>query len=87
MVPRLRFDVVFCSVRLPGLNWVEFFERVRHLAGCFVLVTEGSDPELSRTFESGDGYVLTKPINDGEVKTLLSTIARRDLKREAKPAG
>ncbi|MEB2363744.1 MAG: GAF domain-containing protein [Bryobacteraceae bacterium] len=87
MVPRLRFDVVFCSVRLPGLNWVEFFERARHLVGCFVLVTEGSDPELSRTFESGDGYVLTKPINDGEVKTLLSTIARRDLKREAKPAG
>ena len=25
----MRFDIALCAVRQPGLNWVEFFERVR----------------------------------------------------------
>ena len=29
LVQRMRFDVVFCSTHLTGLNWVEFFDRVR----------------------------------------------------------
>ena len=29
LVQRMRFDVVFCSTHLTGLNWVEFF-----LTGC-----------------------------------------------------
>ena len=33
IVERLRFDMVICAVRLPGLNWVTFCERVRLRVG------------------------------------------------------
>src|SRR6185369_7017974 len=35
LVQRVRFDAVFCSTRLTGLNWVEFFDRVRGRVGAF----------------------------------------------------
>jgi CheY-like chemotaxis protein len=27
LAQRLHFDIVFCSIRLPGLNWMELSER------------------------------------------------------------
>src|SRR5207245_5578508 len=38
LVQRMRFDVVFCSTELRGLNWVEFFDRVRGRVGAFALL-------------------------------------------------
>ncbi len=77
LAPRLRFDVAFCSVRLPGLNWVEFFEKVRREIGSFVLLTEGYDGDITRAFKGSDGYLLSKPINETELQKLLSTIEER----------
>ena len=77
MAHRLRFDLVFCSVRLPGLNWVEFFERIRPLAGAFVLTTDGFDSNLSHAFHPGEGYVLPKPIQESEVERLLEAVDAR----------
>lgn len=77
MVHRLRFDVVFCAVRLPGLNWVELFEKIRRLVGAFVLVTEGFDADLSRAFKGSDGYLLSKPIEEAEIHKLLASIEAR----------
>lgn len=74
LVQRVRFDAVMCSMRLPGLNWVEFFERVREQAGAFVLLTEGYDPALSRTFSGAEGFVLSKPLNETELDKLLSEV-------------
>jgi CheY-like chemotaxis protein len=77
LVHRLRFDVTFCSVRLPGLNWVEFYEKIRRQIGTFVLLAEGYDSDLTRAFKGGEGYLLSKPLEDNEVQRLLATIEER----------
>jgi len=74
---RLRFDLVICAVRLPGLNWVEFFERVRYRVGSFVLLTDGFDPALAMAFKNGEGFVLTKPIDEKELLRICRTIEER----------
>ena len=74
---RLRFDLVISTVRLPGLNWVEFFERVRYRVGGFVLMTDGFDQALGRAFKNGEGFVLTKPIDEGELLRICRTIEER----------
>jgi len=77
LAQRMRFDMAICAVRLPGLNWVEFFERVRHQVGGFVLVTDGIDTDLSRAFQGGEGFVLSKPIDETEVARICRTIEER----------
>jgi CheY-like chemotaxis protein len=74
---RLKFDVAFCSIRLPGMNWVDFFQKVRTEISAFVLVAERQDPELNRAFKGGDGYVLTKPIEESEVQRVIANIEER----------
>jgi C4-dicarboxylate-specific signal transduction histidine kinase len=77
LAQRMRFDMAICAVRLPGLNWVEFFERVRHQVGGFVLVTDGLDTDLARAFQGGEGFVLSKPIDEAEVHRICRTIEER----------
>ena len=74
---RLRFDIVICSIRQPGLNWLEFFERVRYRVGGFVLMTDGFDQSLGRAFKNGEGFVLNKPIDEAELLRLCRTIEER----------
>jgi GAF domain-containing protein len=74
---RIRFDMTLCAVRLPGLNWVELFERVRHQAGSFVLLTEGYDADLARAFQGGEGYVLSKPVDASELLRICETVGER----------
>jgi signal transduction histidine kinase len=74
LAQRMRFDMAICDVRLPGLNWVEFFERVRHQVGAFVLVTDGVDPDLARAFHGGEGFVLNKPIDESELARICRTV-------------
>jgi signal transduction histidine kinase/CheY-like chemotaxis protein len=77
MAQRLRFDVVFCAVRLPGLSWVEMFERIRRQIGAFVLLAEGHDSELARAFKGSEGYLLNKPIDEADAVKLLASIEFR----------
>jgi signal transduction histidine kinase/CheY-like chemotaxis protein len=77
LAARIRFDMTLCAVRLPGLNWVEFFERVRHQVGSFVLLTEGYDADLARAFQGGEGYVLSKPVDAGELLRICETVGER----------
>ncbi len=74
---RLRFDIVICALRLPGLNWVEFFERVRYRVGGFVLMTDGFDQALGMAFKNGEGFVLSKPIDETELLRVCRTIEER----------
>jgi signal transduction histidine kinase/CheY-like chemotaxis protein len=74
---RMRFDVALCSIRLPGLNWVEFFERSRSFLPSCVLMTEGYDSDLARVLPGGEGHVLRKPIDEGELDKLLASIESR----------
>ncbi|HVX65039.1 MAG TPA: GAF domain-containing protein [Bryobacteraceae bacterium] len=84
LVQRLRFDIVFCSVRLPGLNWIEFSESVRNQIGAFVLLTEGFDFELSRGLLSAESHLLSKPVVEPELDQVLSQVEARLASPEAR---
>jgi len=61
---RLRFDVAFCSLHAPGLNWVELSERMQSRVGAFVLLSDGYDAELTADFEGENLFVLPKPVQE-----------------------
>jgi signal transduction histidine kinase len=84
LVQRLRFDIVFCSVRLPGLNWIEFSEGIRSEVGAFVLLTEGFDFELSRGLLSAENHVLSKPVIEPELDQVLASIESRSAATESR---
>jgi signal transduction histidine kinase/CheY-like chemotaxis protein len=74
IVERLRFDMVICAVRLPGLNWVQFCERVRLRVGGFVLLTDAFNSDVGRAFRNSEGYVLTKPVDETELHRICRAI-------------
>jgi signal transduction histidine kinase len=74
IVERLRFDMVICAVRLPGLNWVQFCERVRLRVGGFVLLTDAFNSDVGRAFRNSEGYVLTKPVDDTDLYKICRSI-------------
>jgi signal transduction histidine kinase/CheY-like chemotaxis protein len=76
LAQRLRFDVVFCAVDAPGLNWVETAERLKSRAGGFVLVSDSYDAELAAGFEGGNRFVLAKPVDDKQVDRVLKALQR-----------
>jgi len=79
LAQRVRFDMAICAVRLPGFNWLEFYERVRHQVGSFVLVTDGFESDVSRRFQASDGFVLTKPIDAAELQRICRAVEDRAL--------
>lgn len=74
LVERMRFDVAVCALRLPGLSWADFLERVRGHVGGVVLLTDAYDPNLMRTFQSSEVVVLNKPADAAELKHVCETI-------------
>jgi signal transduction histidine kinase/CheY-like chemotaxis protein len=77
LVQRLRFDLAFSAVRLPGCNWIEFFERIRYKVGGFVLLTDAYNNDLARAFQNGEGFVLNKPIDEQEVHRICRIVEER----------
>jgi signal transduction histidine kinase/CheY-like chemotaxis protein len=77
LVQRLRFDVVFCSTHLRGLNWVEFFDRVRGRVGAFTLLAEAFSQDLSTHFRGEGRYVLHKPIEQSQFDRTLAAVEGR----------
>ena len=71
---RLRFDVAFCSVHAPGLNWVELSERMYSRVGGFVLVSDRYDAELAVDFEAERRFVLSRPIQEQELDRVLRAL-------------
>jgi signal transduction histidine kinase/CheY-like chemotaxis protein len=77
LVQRMRFDAVFCSTHLTGLNWVEFFDRVRGRVGAFALLAEAFSQDLSTHFRGEGRYVLHKPIDQGQFDRTVAAIEGR----------
>lgn len=73
LAQRMRFDAILCSTRLPGLNWVEFFERVRDLAGVFVVLVDGFDPD-GPWLEPADGLVLNRSAYEMDFERVLREV-------------
>jgi hypothetical protein len=70
----MRFDIVFCSVHAPGLNWVELSERMYSRVGCFILLSDGYDSELAADFEGEGRFVLAKPMQEAELERVLRSL-------------
>ena len=71
---RMRFDAAFCSVRAPGLNWVELSERMQTRVGGFVLLADGYDAELASDFEGEGRFVLPKPVQERDLERILISL-------------
>ena len=84
LVQRLRFDVVFCSTHLRGLNWVEFIDRVRGRVGAFTLLAEAFSQDLSTHFRGEGRYVLHKPIEQSQFDRTLAAVEGRLASVEAR---
>jgi CheY-like chemotaxis protein len=76
LAQRMRFDIAFCSVHAPGLNWVELSERLQSRVGAFVLISGRYDPELVADFEEDGRYVISKPVQEGEIDRILASAER-----------
>jgi signal transduction histidine kinase len=72
LAQRLRFDIIFCSIRAPGMNWVELSERFQALVGAFVLISEAYDPDLVISFERARRFVLNKPFDAVQLDRVLA---------------
>jgi CheY-like chemotaxis protein len=68
---RIRFDLAFCSVHAPGLNWVELSERMQPRVGGFVLITDRYDAELAGDFEGEARYVLPRPVQESDLERIV----------------
>ncbi len=77
MVERLHFDMVLCAVRLPGLNWMEFFERVQRSVGGLVLLTDGFNDDVVQSFRGGEAFTLSKPIDERELQRICHNVEER----------
>jgi len=74
MAHRMRFDMAFCSVHAPGLNWVELSERMQSRVGGFILLSDGYDAELSADFEGDGRFVLAKPVQEQDLERTLESL-------------
>ena len=81
LLDRLRFDLVFCSVRLPGRTWTEFQEGIRDKEIPFVLVTEGYDERLAGSMRASGGFLLRKPLDERDFERVLASIRIQSVKR------
>lgn len=77
LAQRIRFDMAVCAARLTSWNWIEFFERVRHQVGGFVLLTDGFDADLARVFQGGEGFVLPKPVDEADLHRICHIVEER----------
>jgi signal transduction histidine kinase len=75
LLERLRVDVVFCAVHVGQMNWVEIFDRIGDRVPAFVLLSEGAGADEAALFPEGDGLLLRKPIDAGELGRLVDRIA------------
>jgi GAF domain-containing protein/CheY-like chemotaxis protein len=74
LAQRMRFDLAFCSVHAPGLNWVELSERLQSRLGAFVLLSDGYDPELAADFEGENRFVVAKPVQEADINRVIQNL-------------
>ena len=69
---RMQVDWVFCELKLPRLNGVEVYERVRGSVEQFVFIADeaacSANPQI---FHAADKSVLRKPFEPADVEALI----------------
>lgn len=74
---RLRFDALFCTVRLAGPGCADLRERVRERTPTFVLLADGNESEAAGVLEQGDSLVLPWPLHEADIDRVLAVIEDR----------
>ncbi len=74
---RLRFDAVFWMLSPGAPAWTEFYETIRGQGPVFVLVGDGWDAALAQRLEENRCFLLSRPVQDGEVARILAEAESR----------
>lgn len=77
LAQRLRFDMVFWSLRPGSRPWTEAYESLRGNAPLFVLVCDGWDADLARRLEQNRDFLLARPVQEGDLDRILSDAESR----------
>lgn len=74
---RLRFDAVLWAVRTGGSKWGDNQDRLRAHIPAFVLVSDGYDSQLAASLAESGGYLLGRPIQEGDLERILDDVEAR----------
>ena len=77
MLETLRPDVVFCDVRLPGMNGIDLLKRIREFdAGIPVVMMTSSREEgdLIASYELGVNSYVVKPVDFDEFAVTVAQV-------------
>ena len=77
LAQRLRFDAVFWSLHHGSGNWTDAYESLRSHVPLFVLVGDGYDADLARHLEQNQGFLLSRPVQEGELDRVLAQAETR----------
>ena len=77
IVQRLSFDAVLWAVRPGPGGWSEFHDRHRASIPSFVLIADSYDPQLAQSLEPRGGFLLSRPVQEAKLVTILRDIASR----------
>ncbi|HYO84002.1 MAG TPA: hypothetical protein VES20_21545 [Bryobacteraceae bacterium] len=77
LAQKLHFAAVFCSSRLPGLQWTEFYNRVRRRGAAFALLAGAYESIPPNALKEDEGQVLPTPITDSGLDVFLALAERR----------
>ena len=73
------YDVIIVDYRLPGMDGLEFFERIKdsHTHSIKILITAyGNKQLLTRAMKLGIQDYLEKPFTSGMIETSLSKLIK-----------
>jgi len=79
MVKSRHYDIIFLDVRLPNMNGVETFERVKKIdpQATVIMMTDCAEEDLVKRAVSAGAYTcLYKPFDIEKVITLVETVAK-----------
>ncbi len=72
LVQRVKCDLLACTSRMPGFNWLTFYEKVRGHADEFVLLMDEND--IGHSFAAGEGHILRKPIHEADFERVIAAV-------------
>ena len=81
---RFDFDLIFLDLKMPGMDGVETFRRIREVDPQVpvIIVTGYPDSDLmARALEVGPMGVMEKPVGPLEIQQAIASFARRQERR------
>ena len=83
-VNRDMFDILIVDYRLPGMDGLEFFNRIKasNPDGVKILITAyGTEDMVARAMEMGVQEVIHKPFSTDQIKRVLSRVIEKQVQQ------